>query len=309
MEISEADGGVSGSAAPGGITRLRARVRDLWDGLSASERGVAQYLVSAPAEQIMFASAQALGSSTGTSNATVVRALQRLGYAGLPDLKRELAADFTAGQAPDVRLAKRIAHVGKDLAKIRDEVFDEARERIDQCRRLADTESLERAVHALAEAREVFCYGVAACELAARHLARSLGRIGRRARFVGATGFALADPMLALGQGDTVVIFQPGRQLYELSLLVERARAVGARVVFVTDELSEAFGDRADAVLLAPGTPTGNTNDALTGLLMADTLLLALTTLDETSAVEHSHQLNALREQLLASGEQRNRRG
>ncbi len=303
MEISE-----TGSAALGGITRLRTRVRDLWEELSASERDVAQYLVSAPAEQVMFASAQQLGSATGTSNATVVRALQRLGYAGLPALKRELAADFAAAEAPDVRLAKRIAHVGKDLHKISDEVFDEAQERIDQCRRLTDTKSLERAVTVIAEAREVFCYGVAACELAARHLARSLNRIGHRARFVGATGFALADPMLSLSQGDTVVMFQPGRPLSELTLMVERARAVGAKVVFVTDALSEAYGDRVDAVLLAPDTPTGNTNEALTGLIVVDILLLALTTLDETSAVTHSHQLNSLRAQLLASGEQRGRR-
>ncbi|MDO0930936.1 hypothetical protein QQY66_04315 [Streptomyces sp. DG2A-72] len=81
----------------------------------------------------------------------------------------------------------------------------------------------------LAESREVLCCGVAACELAARHLARSLGRVGRRARFVGDTGVALADALLALGQGDAVVIFQPGRELSELTVLVERARAVGAR--------------------------------------------------------------------------------
>lgn len=155
---------------------------------------------------------------------------------------------------------------------------------------------------ALADARAVFCYGVAACELAARHLALALGRIGRRARFVGDTGFALADPLLSLAQGDTVVVFQPGRPLHELTVLVERARAVGARTVFVTDELGDVYEDRVDAVLTAPHTPTGNTNEALTGLIVADALLLALTTLDETRAVEHSHQLTALREQLLTRG-------
>ncbi|MFC4498868.1 MULTISPECIES: MurR/RpiR family transcriptional regulator [Streptomyces] len=297
MDISR-----TGSAAPGGLTRLRATVRDQWDELSASERTVAQYLVSAPVEQVMFASTQELGTASGTSNATVVRALQRLGYAGLPALKRELAADFTAGQAPDVRLAQRIAHVGKDLGKIWTDVFDETQECIDQCRRLVDTDALERAVTVLAEAREVLCYGVAACELAARHLARALGRIGHRARFVGETGFGLADQLLSLGQGDAVVIFQPGRRLPELTVLVERARAVGARVVFVTDELSEAFEGRVEAVLLAPYTPTGNTSEALTSLVVADVLLLALTTLDETSAVEHAHQLDALRGQLLGPG-------
>lgn len=298
----------SGGAGPGGLTRLRATIRDQWDELSASERTVAQYLASAPAEQVMFASAQQLGTASGTSNATVVRALQRLGYAGLPALKRELAADFTSAVAPEVRLKQRIAHVGHDLGSIWNDVFDETQERIDQCRRLTGADDLQRAVAALADAREVFCYGVAACELAARHLALALGRIGRRARFVGDTGFALADPLLSVAQGDTVVVFQPGRPLHELTVLVERARAVGARTVFVTDELGDVYEDRVDAVLTAPHTPTGNTNEALTGLIVADALLLALTTLDETRAVEHSHQLTALREQLLTPRESRARR-
>ncbi|MFG3111196.1 hypothetical protein [Streptomyces tendae] len=82
-------------------------------------------------------------------------------------------------------------------------------------------------------------------------------------------------------------------------MLVERARAVGAAIVLITDELGEPFGDRVDAVLTAPHTPTGNTNESLTGLLVADALLLAMTTLDETRAVEHSHQLTAIRERLV----------
>ncbi|WP_443051347.1 MurR/RpiR family transcriptional regulator [Streptomyces sp. NBC_00234] len=282
-----------------GVTRLRAAIRDQWEELSASERAVAQYLVSAPVEQLLFASAQELGAASSTSNATVVRALQRLGYAGLPALKRELANDFTSAVPPEVRLKQRIAHVGRDLDSIWGDVFDEARERIDHCRRLTGPEALRRSVTVLAEAHEVFCYGIAASEPGARHLSLALGRIGRRARFVSETGFALADQLLALGQGDAVVIFQPGRRLVELTVMMERARAVGAKVILVTDELGEAYADRVEAVLTAPHTPTGITAESLTGLLVADALILALATLDETRAVESSHQLTALREQLL----------
>lgn len=310
MQISEPpQGGADGAAGPeggadggtGGLVRLRAAVRDQWETLSASERAVARYLAGAPAESLLFASAQELGSASGTSNATVVRALQRLGYAGLPALKRDLTADFTSTVAPEVRLAQRIAHVGRDLGGIWGEVFDEAQERIGHARRLTSDEALRTAVEVLAEAGQIHCFGVAASELAARHLALALGRIGRRARHVGATGFALADDLLALGRGDAVVIFQPGRALPELSVLIDRARAVGARVVLVTDELAEVYGERVDAVLTAPHTPTGITTEALTALVVADVLLLALTTLDEGRAVETSHQLTALREQLLAS--------
>ncbi|QCX78406.1 putative DNA-binding transcriptional regulator [Streptomyces sp. YIM 121038] len=295
-----AGGPTDGPDDAGGAARLRTAVRGQWETLSASERAVAQYLASVPAESLLFASAQELGSASGTSNATVVRALQRLGYAGLPALKRDLATDFTAAVAPEVRLAKRIAHVGRDLGGIWDEVFDEAQERIEHARRLTPDDALRTAVGVLADAGEIHAYGVAASELAARHLALTLGRVGRRARYVGATGFALADHLLALRQGDAVVIFQPGRDLAELSVLIERARAVGARVLLVTDELAERYGGRVDAVLTAPHTPTGITTEALTALVVADVLLLALTTLDEARAVDTSHQLTALREQLLS---------
>ncbi|MPY56278.1 MurR/RpiR family transcriptional regulator [Streptomyces spongiae] len=283
-----------------GLARLRAAVRDNWENLSASERAVAQYLATAPVEQLLFSGAQELGSASGTSNATVVRALQRLGYAGLPALKRELASGFTAAVAPEVRLKQRIAHVGRDLDGIWSDVIDEAQERIEQTRRLTDPDTLRAAVTALADAGEIHCFGIAASEPAARHLALALGRLGRRSRFIDATGFALADHLLALRQNDAVVIFQPGRALTELTVLIERARAVGARTLLVTDELGEEFGDRVDAVLTAPHTPTGITSEALTALVVADVLLLALTTLDETRAVDASHQLTVLREQLLS---------
>lgn len=63
---------------------------------------------------------------------------------------------------------------------------------------------------------------------------------------------------------------------------------------------AEQFGDGVDAVLTAPHTPTGITSEALTALVVADVLLLALTTLAETGAVDASHQLTLLREQLLS---------
>ncbi|MFE9643237.1 MurR/RpiR family transcriptional regulator [Streptomyces sp. NPDC006365] len=291
-----------------GATRLHATIRDLWGELSASERVVAQYLANTPPEHLLFASAQELGTASGTSNATVVRALQRLGYTGLPALKRELAADFTSATAPEERLKQRIAHVGHDLEQIKDRVFDEAAERLEQCRRLLETDVLKQAVQILADAREVVAYGVGASELAARHLVLKLRRAGRRARFVGATGFTMADELLDLGRGDAVVILQPGRLLREFTVLTERARAVGAGVLLVTDEPTSPLARRADVVISAPHTPTGITAESLAGTVVMDTLVLALASLDEHRAVETSHQLTVLRGQLLDAPESRPRR-
>ncbi|MFE5160297.1 MurR/RpiR family transcriptional regulator [Streptomyces sp. NPDC056697] len=292
-----------------GATRLAAAVRDMWGELSASERVVAQYLVSAPPENLLFASAQELGAASGTSNATVVRALQRLGYAGLPALKRELAAGFTSVTAPEERLKQRIARVGRhDLDQVKDRVFDEAAERLDQCRRLLETDVLKQAVQMLADAGEVVAYGVGASELAARHLVLKLRRAGRRARFIGATGFTLADELLGLGRGDAVVILHPGRRLREFTVLTDRARAVGAGVVLVTDVPTGPLATHADVVISAPHTPTGITAESLAGIVVMDTLVLALASLDEPRAVEASHQLTVLRGQLIDGAEPRPRK-
>ncbi|WP_433513115.1 MurR/RpiR family transcriptional regulator [Nonomuraea sp. CA-143628] len=281
------------------IEQLRSTVKQLWDELSPAERAVCQFLISAAPEQILFSSAQELGTASGTSNATVIRTMQRLGFGGLPGLKRALAGEFTSAVAPDVRMRQRISHVGHDLSAIWDRVFDEARERLDHCRRLYDAEAFQRAIEVMAPASAVLVYGAGASEPSARYFALKLGRRGHRARAVSATGFALADDLLSLQHGEAVVIFQPGRKLRELTVLIDRAHAVGAGVILISDELGGTFADRVDAVLAAPHTPTGISAEPLTGIIVADALLLALDSLDESRSVEHSHQLTSLREQLL----------
>ncbi|MYV96757.1 MurR/RpiR family transcriptional regulator [Streptomyces sp. SID3343] len=290
------------------LERLRAAVRDQWGDLSPSERNVAEYLAHCSPEQVLFASAQDLGAAIGTSNATVVRTLQRLGLGGLAALKRDIAGDFSTDVAPEVRLRQRIEQVGQDLDGIRARVYDEAGERLEHGRANLDAEEFRRAVELIAGAAEVFAYGVGASELAGRHLALKLNRMGRRARFVGSTGFGFADDLLTLRREDVVVMFVPGRLLRDMEVLFERARMLGATVVVITDELVGRLADDADVVLYAPHTPTGITAEALTGIVLSDALLLAVASLDEARSVEHSHQLTVLRERLLEPKEGRPRR-
>src|SRR5690349_17486514 len=76
------------------LSGLRARITKTWNDLSKSERAVCRVLSSTSAEHILYASAAELGAQSGTSNASVVRTLQKLGYSGLSHLKQEVAAPF-----------------------------------------------------------------------------------------------------------------------------------------------------------------------------------------------------------------------
>ena len=80
-------------------------------------------------QELLYLSAQELGTATKTSNATVIRTLQALGYAGLAELKDQVAAPFTTTHRQE-RLRNRIEATGGDPKHVWDRVIAEAIERI-----------------------------------------------------------------------------------------------------------------------------------------------------------------------------------
>src|SRR3979411_1059425 len=87
--------------------RVAARLTDL----SPTERRVASFLVE-HAEEAAFVSAAEMAGQLGTSDATVVRTVQSLGYAGLPELKRELVNALKSRATPALRLGRSLAQIG-----------------------------------------------------------------------------------------------------------------------------------------------------------------------------------------------------
>ena len=283
-----------------GTFALKQQVEAVWPSLSAAERKVGDALAHCAPEELVFATALDIADRAGTSDATVVRMVRRLGYSGLPDLKRAVGEALTHGSPPDQRLQQRISAVGADIGTTAAKIFGEAEERIDQTREGTDVDALGHAVRMLAQAPGVVAYGFGASELAARHLALKLNRLGQRSRFIGATGFALADDLLALGAGDVVVLYAPGRLLQEIDVIMARARDTQSRTILIAGrELVEYMGGRVDIALEAPQSASGATCEALTALLLTDVLLLGVAAINKDRALDTSDTLSRLREQLL----------
>ncbi|MBL3685616.1 MurR/RpiR family transcriptional regulator [Leucobacter zeae] len=280
------------------ISRLRDRIARSWDGLSRAERAVCRVLSSTSAERLLYASAADLGEMSKTSNASVVRTLQTLGYSGLSELKQEIAAPLTSQVAPDVRLRQRIEHLGRDIDRVQQEIWSEAQALIEHARTLNADATLSSAVNLLVHARTVSCYGLGASKVAAEHLAVRLGRTGLTTRHLSADGFMLADELLHLGAGDAVVVFAPGRMTRDIEAILEQAHLVGAQVILVTDHLHERLSQPVDVVIQAPHTPTGLTSESLTGLLVGDILVQGITVVGPDAALQSSHTLNDIRSRL-----------
>lgn len=280
------------SAAP-----LTDRIAERLAGLSPAERKVAEFLRN-QGNEILFASAGEIGELTGTSDATVVRTAKALGYSGLPELKRQISRQVGKTVRPALRLRNRIDHAG-DPAALIDRVFTEAAERVTETHRMTDPAAFGKAVALLADAREVFVFGIGLSGVIANYLAMRLVRLGRAARSTDHTGFRLADELLPLRAGDAMVIFSSGRLTTDIDVLLWRANEVGVRTILVTDSLGPVLGDRVDVWLAAAHSPSGFTGEALSATIVTDALLLALATRDDAMATATSDQLTGIRRELL----------
>src|SRR5690625_1341491 len=129
---------------------LREKVEARWDSLSRTERKVGEALLHCLPEKLVFATADDIARLAGTSDASVVRTARRLGYSGLPELKREVGAALTRAEAPQRRLQQRIAEAGTDLSSIAERVILDARELLSDTQESIDFESLARVVAMIA---------------------------------------------------------------------------------------------------------------------------------------------------------------
>jgi DNA-binding MurR/RpiR family transcriptional regulator len=298
MDDTQTSGSVTNDTRNPALVSLRSRIRQEWDGLSRAERAVTDFLANCTVERLLYASAAELGVETGTSNATVVRTLQRLGYSGLSELKQQVAAPFSSAVAPEVRLRQRIDHLGASFESINSKVWAEAAEMIELGQKSLRVEDVSFAIDLLLRSQQCYAYGVGASSIAADHLVLRLNRIGQTARKISADGFRLADELLPMNSADVVVVFSPGRMITEIDVILARAHDVGAKVILVSDELGEQLASRVAVSLVAPHTPTGISAEALTSMLVSDVLVQGIIAVDRDLAVETSHALTTLRSKL-----------
>jgi DNA-binding MurR/RpiR family transcriptional regulator len=289
---------VTGLTRNQGITDLRARIREHWDRLSPGAQEVCRSLGESTPEQLLYKSAVELGAETRTSNATVVRAIQSLGYAGLAELKTAIAQPFTEQTAPDIRARQRVEATKGDLPNIWEMVTAEWVDLIKLMRDGFSTDAYREAIELLLGAREIVPFGFGSSFVVAEHLTFMLRRLGRRSRAIRSSGFCLPDDLLGIERGDVVVVFAPGRVLIDIDVLLDRVRTVGASSVLVTAELADQLKDAVTVTLIAPHSPTGLTGDGATAMVVADALIQGVAASDKEGTVETSHTLNTLRQQM-----------
>jgi DNA-binding MurR/RpiR family transcriptional regulator len=273
---------------------LSARVSRLGGSLGAAGQRVAYFIVQNPAAALA-SSAMDLAASTGTSDATVIRTVQALGYAGLADLKQALVASLERGATPADNMRRTLEDLGQDATVALDMVLETHAEALTALRSAAFREQLGRALPVLHAAERIIVFGIGPSAALAQYAATLLARAGRRSMCLNVTGIMLADRMLDVRAGDAVLALAYGRAYREVTGLFGEARRLRLPIVLVSETAESALARFADVVLVIPRGKRQRV--ALHGgtLVGLEAVVLALAAANGERALAALERLNALR--------------
>jgi DNA-binding MurR/RpiR family transcriptional regulator len=273
--------------------RLAARLAEL----SATELRTASFIVEHP-EDVAFLSVNDLARLLETSDATVVRTAQALGYAGFPQLRRELIEAFRNRATPALRLGRGLQDVADKPETLFDQALSMQIQLLQQARQTVPAQDFERAVDLLERSDRILTYGLEVAGHLAQMFAVRLQRIGHEAASISASGLGLADTLLTVRAGDVLVVIADEHAPVETTIVLAEARARDASVILLTEALSSRFAEYTTLALITPRGQPGGYKSLATATVLLDCLLLGLAARNRAGSLLSLERFESLRAQL-----------
>ena len=273
------------------------RIRARMEKMSAAERRVARVFQESK-EEVLITSAAALAAKAGTSDATVVRTTRRLGFSGMEELRRSLAAEMKENLSPATRVAATLQHVGDEVGAAFEATLAVHQECIARLRRDLSARLFEDAVRLIADAGRTVVFGIGPSSAMATYLEIQLGRFGLEAHSLTRTGILFADDLRALRPRDLIVVLAYGRVYREVDLLLREAKRAKLKAILITDTLAVPLRGRVELVLpVARGRADMFSMHTAT-LALVEALLVGVAAKLPKQTLESLERLDALRHEL-----------
>lgn len=261
--------------------------------LGAAGQRVAKF-IDENRQIVLGSSAAALGARIGTSDATVLRTIQTLGFAGLADLKAAiLGSEPVSTPADDMR--RTLINLEKATGQALDGILQAHADGLGVLRSKKCRAEIAAGVRVLDAASRIAVFGIGPSSALATYVSVLLARNGRRSRTINATGSMLADQLLDLGKGDALLVLAYGRLYREVKAVFAEAKAQRLPTVLVTEADDTPLAKLADVCVAIPRGRPGQM--ALHGatLVGLEALVLSLAAAKPEAALSSLDNLNRLR--------------
>lgn len=296
---------MSGVVARGFGSELDRLLRQTNEQLGAAGRRVAKF-IDENRQTVLASSAAALGSYIGTSDATVLRTIQALGFAGLADLKQAILKSADKTSTPADHMRRTLADLEKSTGRAVESVMQAHDEGLAVLKSEKSRAQIAAAVHLLDASDRIVVFGIGPSAALAGYVATSLGRCGRVTQVINATGSMLADQLMDLRRGDVLLILAYGRLYKEVRAVFAEAKQLGLATVLVTEADGTLLAKLADIAVAIPRGRPGQV--ALHGatLVGLEAMVLSLAAARPDAAVASLDKLNRLRRATEIPGKAKN---
>ncbi|HEV7719024.1 MAG TPA: MurR/RpiR family transcriptional regulator [Arsenicitalea sp.] len=262
--------------------------------LSPAEQRVARCLVEQK-DAVLLGSAAEIAVLAGTSDATVVRTVRSLGFAGLAELRQALLSDITGVPSPGGRLLRTLDEAGKDSAQALRHVMATHDEALAAMRMAPFEASFARAVDLLFAAKRRHIFGVGPSGMLADYARLQFNRIGLASSALTASGIGLADGLLGMNEGDAVLMLAYAPSYREVELVLDRAEALGNPVVLLSDNLGPFVASRVAEILPVPRGRADHLSMHAGTMVLIEALIIALAARDREKALTSLEMLSQFR--------------
>jgi DNA-binding MurR/RpiR family transcriptional regulator len=274
-------------------TELDRVLRQANEQLGAAGIRVAKF-IDENRQVVLASSAAALAARIGTSDATVLRTVQTLGFTSLADLKGAiLKSGAVSTPADDMR--RTLVDLRKTTGEALDDILQTHSEGLKVLHSKKCHAQIAAGVRVLDSAARIAVFGIGPSSALASYVSILLTRSGRRSRTISATGSMLADQLLDLGDGDALMILAYGRLYREVKAVFSEAKALRLPTVLVTEADDTSLAKLADVSVAIPRGRPGQM--ALHGatLVGLEAMMLSLAAAKPKAALASLDNLNRLR--------------
>ena len=219
------------------------RLRSSLPHLTPALRRIAAYALDDP-EKVIFQTVTELAAGSTSSEGSVIRFCQELGFGGLQDFKLALAVDLASPALPNGLLP---APADTDALKKRALEFMIAG--LEETDRLLDAAAVDEAADRILAAKRIDIYGVGASGMTATYLDLKLMRLGLPTKAVVDPHLAAISAVTLDAQSVAIAISSSGSTKDTIQA-VDIAHSAGAFVIAVVNRPLSPIAKRADCVLL-----------------------------------------------------------
>jgi DNA-binding MurR/RpiR family transcriptional regulator len=243
---------------------------------------------------VLASSAAALGARIGTSDATVLRTIQSLGFASFADLKSAIL-NGRPNSTPADDMRRTLVDLDRATGAALDGVLQAHADGLGVLRSKKCRARIAAGVRSLDGAGRIVVFGIGPSSALANYVSVLLARSGRRSRTISATGSMLADQLLDLGKGDALLILAYGRLYREVKAVFAEARLLRLPTVLITEADDTPLAKLADVCVAVPRGRPGQMALHGTTLVCLEALALSLAAAKPEAALASLDNLDRLR--------------